>query len=112
MSAAKPDEMYPPTHLGIPIPCTLRSALSGVQPKVLARVEDKAALGVDDYIVKAWEENYPQLALNEYWCMRVVQAAGIPVPEFYLSKDERLFIMKRFDLIASGQALGFEDLCV
>ncbi|WP_404418483.1 type II toxin-antitoxin system HipA family toxin [Marinospirillum sp.] len=90
----------------------LQSALSGVQPKVLARVEDKAALSLDDYIVKAWGEDYPQLALNEYWCMRVVQAAGIPVPDFYRSDDDRLFIMKRFDLKASGEALGFEDFCV
>lgn len=90
----------------------LRSVLSGVQPKVLARVVDKAGLGVDDYIVKAWGEDYPQLALNEYWCMRVVQAAGIAVPNFYLSEDERLFIMKRFDLSDSGMAMGFEDFCV
>lgn len=90
----------------------LRSALSGVQPKVLAQVENKAAVRLDDYIVKAWGEDYPQLALNEYWCMRVVQAAGIPVPEFYLSEDDSLFIMKRFDLTDQGQALGFEDFCV
>ena len=90
----------------------LQSALSGVQPKVLARVENKATLSLDDYIVKAWGEDYPQLALNEYWCMRVVQAAGIPVPDFYRSADDRLFIMQRFDLKASGDTLGFEDFCV
>ena len=32
----------------------LVSPLSGVQPKVLAQVENKATLKLDDYIVKAW----------------------------------------------------------
>lgn len=89
----------------------LQSAVSGVQPKVLARVQDKATLQLEDYIVKTWGDDYPQLALNEYWCMKVVEAANIPVPEFYLSDDARFFIMKRFDIIQS-RYLGFEDMCV
>lgn len=90
----------------------LRSALSGVQPKVLAQVENKATLELDDYIVKAWGPEYPELALNEYCCMLAAQHAGIPVPEFYLSDDDQLFIMKRFDWVESSPAFGFEDLCV
>lgn len=90
----------------------LRSALSGVQPKVLATLENKATLRLEDYIVKAWGPDYPELALNEYCCMLACQHAGIPVPEFYLSDDESLFIMKRFDLKDGGEALGFEDMCV
>lgn len=90
----------------------LHSPISGVQPKVLAPVLNKATLKLEQYIVKAWGDEYPQLALNEYWCMRVAQAAGIPVPEFYLSEDKALFIMKRFDLTHDGKALGFEDFCV
>ncbi|MGO3229017.1 MAG: type II toxin-antitoxin system HipA family toxin [Oceanisphaera sp.] len=90
----------------------LHSPVSGVQPKVLAQIQDKATLRMEDYIVKAWGPDYPQLALNEYWCMRVLKAAGITVPEFYLSDDDALFIMKRFDFTSSGQWLGFEDMCV
>ena len=90
----------------------LRSALSGVQPKVLAQLENKATLRLNDFIVKAWGPDYPALALNEYCCMMACQYAGIPVPEFYLSDDESLFIMKRFDLNDEGNALGFEDMCV
>ncbi|SNB54934.1 serine/threonine-protein kinase HipA [Marinobacter sp. es.042] len=90
----------------------LRSALSGVQPKVLATLENKATLQLEDYIVKAWGPDYPELALNEYCCMLACQHAGIPVPEFYLSDDESLFTMKRFDLNDSGEARGFEDMCV
>ena len=89
-----------------------KSPLSGVQPKVLAQIENKATLKLDDYIVKAWGDDYPQLAINEYFCMMAVKLAGIAVPEFYLSDDDRFFIMKRFDIDDVGTALGFEDMCV
>ncbi len=88
------------------------SALSGVQPKVLASVENKATLKYDDYIIKSWGEDYQELALNEYFCMKVVQEAGVLVPEFFISKDDKLFIMKRFDILDDGKVLGFEDMCV
>ena len=90
----------------------LHSALSGVQPKVMAQIENKATLRLDDYIVKAWGVDYPQLALNEYFCMLAVKFAGVAVPEFYLSDDDALFVMKRFDVLEDGATLGFEDMCV
>lgn len=90
----------------------LNSALSGVQPKVLATVEDKATLKFEDYIVKSWGDEYPHLALNEYYCMQAVKLAGIATPQFYISDDSKLFIMKRFDIKADGSYLGFEDMCV
>jgi serine/threonine-protein kinase HipA len=90
----------------------LSSPLSGVQPKVLATVEDKATLAYEDIIVKTWGDDYPELALNEYLCMSAVRLAGIVVPEFFLSDDERLFMMRRFDRNADGTGLGFEDMCV
>lgn len=89
----------------------LHSALSGVQPKVLATIEDKATLRCDDYIVKSWGDEYKELALNEYYCMKIVQGAGVEVPEFYISDDEKLFIMKRFDKV-EDKYIGFEDMCV
>lgn len=67
----------------------LNSALSGVQPKVLASIEDKATLKYNDYIVKSWGDEYPQLALNEYYCMKLVKYANINVAEFYISDDDR-----------------------
>ena len=90
----------------------LNSPLSGVQPKVLAKVRDKVTLPLQEYIVKSWGDEYPHLALNEFYCMKVVQKAGIEVPEFYLSDDNKLFIMKRFDIKDDGSYLGFEDMCV
>jgi serine/threonine-protein kinase HipA len=90
----------------------LKTALSGVQPKVLVQIENKATLKLDDYIVKAWGPDYPHLALNEFFCMSVLKEAGVAVPEFYLSDDEALFVMKRFDISKEGVRLGFEDMCV
>jgi len=90
----------------------LSSALSGVQPKILATIENKATLQLEDYIVKSWGEEYPELAINEYYSMLVVKHAGVDVPEFYLSSDDKLFIMKRFDIQDNGVKLGFEDMCV
>ena len=90
----------------------LTSPISGVQPKVLAKIQDKATLKLEQYIVKSWGEDYPNLALNEYICMSIVKKANIPVPEFYISDDKKLFIMKRFDIKEDGSYLGFEDMCV
>lgn len=90
----------------------LNSPISGVQPKVLVQIENKATLKLEDYIVKSWGEEYPELALNEYLSMRVVQKANICVPEFYLSQDRKLFVMKRFDIKEDNTYLGFEDMCV
>lgn len=89
----------------------LNSALSGVQPKVLATIENKATLKIDDYIVKSWGDDYKELALNEYYCMKIVKLSNIEVPEFYISDDEKLFIMKRFDKVEDIY-IGFEDMCV
>ena len=90
----------------------LTSSLSGVQPKVIASIKNKATLKYDDYIVKSWGDEYPQLALNEYYCMNIIKYANIDVPEYYISSDNKLFIMKRFDILENGLKLGFEDMCV
>ncbi len=90
----------------------LQSALSGVQPKVLAKVEDKATLRLDQYIIKSWGEDYPQLALNEYYCMEVARLAGVSVPHYFISDDDKLFILKRFDIADDGTSIGFEDMSV
>lgn len=89
----------------------LNSALSGVQPKVIATIKNKLTLKIDDYIVKSWGDEYKELALNEYYCMKILKLANISVPEFYISDDEKLFIMKRFDKL-DDRYIGFEDMCV
>jgi serine/threonine-protein kinase HipA len=90
----------------------LRSGISGVQPKVLIDLWDKATFRSSSYVVKAWGDDYPQLAANEYFCMTAACRSGLQTPEFHLSEDGRLFVMKRFDIGDDGKDLGFEDMCV
>jgi serine/threonine-protein kinase HipA len=72
----------------------------------------KGTLAAAGYIVKSWGSDYPQLAANEYFCMTAARLAGLPVPEFYLSDNGGLFVMRRFDLPSDGgPAWGFEDMC-
>lgn len=90
----------------------VRSGISGVQPKLLLTAQNKTTMKFEHYIVKSWEADYPQLALNEYFCMRAIKNANLPTPEFYLSDDLSMFIMKRFDVLENENYLGFEDMCV
>ncbi len=89
----------------------LQSGVSGVQPKVMLDATERGTAAVGGYIVKSWGDDYPQLAANEFFCMTAARRAGLPVPEFHLSGNGGLFVMKRFDLAAAGYSLGFEDMC-
>lgn len=94
------------------------AGISGVQPKVLIPDADlvqpagRATAQASDLIVKTGGVEYEYLSQNEYVCMLAAQRAGIEVPEFHLSDDGSLFIMRRFDLLEDGSKLGFEDLAV
>jgi len=91
----------------------LRSGISGVQPKVMLDATQRGTIASAGYIVKSWGTDYPQLAANEFFCMSAVKLAGLPVPEFYLSDNGGLFVMKRFDVNPiDNRPLGFEDMCV
>jgi serine/threonine-protein kinase HipA len=79
-----------------------------------------------DLIVKSGGREYPHLTENEFLCMDAARRAGIRVPNFWLSDDNGLFVMERFDLqcdlhadqqVDSGnlykaRQLGFEDMSV
>jgi len=90
----------------------IRSGVSGVQPKLLLSAQNKTTMKFEHYIVKSWQKEYPQLALNEYFCMRAIQNANLQTPEFYMSEDMSLFVTKRFDVKDDDTYLGFEDMCV
>lgn len=94
------------------------SGVSGVQPKVLvpdadtpAELSGRATALQPDLIVKSGGAEYPYLAINEFLCMDTARRAGLDVPDFWLSDDGGLFIVRRFDL-AEGRRLGFEDMAV
>ncbi|MCJ8205695.1 type II toxin-antitoxin system HipA family toxin [Pseudomonas sp. RGM2987] len=93
------------------------SGVSGVQPKVLVRdsatTVDRLTHRGSTHLIKAFRsDEFPELAANEFFCMRAALHAGLEVPEFELSDHGKFLIVKRFDLLADGRYLGFEDFCV
>lgn len=95
------------------------SGVSGVQPKVLVRDAGDQAADIGrithrgaTHLLKTFNgEDFPQLAANEFFCMRAALHAGLAVPEFQLSRQGKLLVVKRFDVSDKGY-LGFEDMCV
>ncbi|MFU2326707.1 type II toxin-antitoxin system HipA family toxin [Pseudomonas sp. NFX98] len=92
------------------------SGVSGVQPKVLIRDSastiDRPSHRRATHLVKTFHpEQYPELAANEYFCMRAALHSGLEVPKFELSEHGKFLIVERFDLNDKGY-LGFEDFCV
>lgn len=93
----------------------LRAGISGVQPKVLVPEQTEAQARkvtsrTPDLIIKSGREELPGLAINEFLCMSMAKEVGLPVPEFYLSDNMKLFVMRRFDRDDQLNALGFEDM--
>lgn len=101
------------------------SGISGVQPKVLIRDEKAFAKTSGPmgrfsqshrgatHIVKFWEPNeFPQMAANEYFCLKVAEKCGLEVPNFRLAKGAGALVIDRFDLRSDGTYRGFEDFCV
>lgn len=89
------------------------SAISGVQPKVLATLKDKIKLDTKEYIVKSYGEEFPYLCENEYFCMQTARGAGLITPNLYLSDNKKLLIVERFtNDEKDGKRVGFEEACV
>lgn len=96
------------------------SGVSGVQPKVLIRDEGAHAAPLADrtsfkgatHIVKLWEPEFPELAANEYFCLRAAERCGLKVPRFRLAEDAGALVVDRFDLRPDGSYRGFEDFAV
>jgi serine/threonine-protein kinase HipA len=97
------------------------SGISGVQPKILVRDEDDLAIATKGertsfrgatHIVKFWEGEYPELATNEYFCLRAARRCGLEVPRFRLAEDGGALVIDRFDLKPDGTWRGFEDFAV
>lgn len=100
------------------------SGVSGVQPKVLVRAGDarsdtngpaldRATHRGATHIVKSFDvREYPELAANEYFCLRAATLAGLPTVRAQLSENRRVLVVGRFDLQDDGSYLGCEDFCV
>lgn len=88
-----------------------RNAISGVQPKTLALLKDKESLFSKEYIIKTWGDEYPQLALNEYFCLKAIEKTGVEIPNIQLSKNNKFLLVERFNYDkVSDTFLGFEEL--
>lgn len=92
------------------------SGVAGVQPKIMFRGDDDARKSQSfrsaTHIVKFWEPaEYPELAANEYFCLRAAKELGLSVPDFALSDDGAALVVQRFDVV-DGASLGFEDFAV
>ena len=93
------------------------SGVSGIQPKVLVRAEEpdlsRASHRGATHIVKSFDpREYPELAANEYFCLRAAHHAGLPSPHARLSDNRRVLVVPRFDRHTDGTYLGCEDFCV
>ena len=86
-----------------------KNAISGVQPKTVALLKEKETLRVKEYIIKAWGEEYPNLAENEYFCLKACEKAGIKIPKIKLSKNRRFLIVENF-IFEGNETLGFEEV--
>ena len=101
------------------------SGISGVQPKILVR-DENASVALEaskprlspsyrgaTHIVKFWEPNeFPQLAANEYFCLKVAERCGLELPRYRLAEDAMALVIDRFDLRGDGTYRGFEDFAV
>ena len=60
------------------------------------------------HIVKAANRRFEQLSENEYYCLRLAEAAGLSVPECYLDTigDQPLFVIERFDRMCFPKMIG------
>src|SRR5580658_1063632 len=101
------------------------SGISGVQPKFLLRDETALKSGAREnrvlspsfrgatHIVKFWEASeYPQLAANEFFCLKAAERSGLRVPVHRITADGSALVLDRFDLRPDGTYRGFEDFCV
>jgi serine/threonine-protein kinase HipA len=93
------------------------SGISGMQPKVLVRAEEPDLPRITHrgatHIVKSFDSReYPELAANEYFCLRAAQLSGLPTARARLAENRRVLVIDRFDRRDDGNYLGCEDFCV
>lgn len=82
----------------------LRLSLAGVQDKAaVCLVENQIALAENGcpttHIIKPSSPYFSQIAENEYFCLRIAKALGLPVPDIQLRriKDITFLLIERYD---------------
>ena len=82
-----------------------RLSVAGVQDKLNIFINEQGKLGFGDgtlcstHILKFEKHNCPNLVLNEYFCMKLSKAAGLPTAEVQFTRFEQYpaLIVERFD---------------
>ena len=88
-----------------------KNAISGIQPKSFAILEDKESLISKEYIIKTWADEYPQLALNEYFCLKAILKTDVKIPNIKVSKNGKFLLVERFNYDKQTDSfLGFEEI--
>ena len=87
-----------------------KNAISGVQPKTIALLKEKEKLDTKEYIIKTWGDEYQDLALNEYFCLKAVQKAGVKTANVKLSQNNRFLLVEKFTIKSDGTFYGFEEI--
>lgn len=87
-----------------------KNAISGVQPKTVAILREKEKLESKEYIIKTWGEEYQDLALNEYFCLKTVEKSGLKIANIKLSKNNKFLIVEKFTPRSDGSFYGFEEI--
>ena len=80
-----------------------KNAISGIQPKSLAILEDKESLISKEYIIKTWADEYPQLALNEYFCLKAILKTDVKIPNIKVSKNGKFLLVERFNYYSTDK---------
>lgn len=90
-----------------------KNAISGVQPKTTALIKDKESLTTKEYIIKAWGNEYPYLAENEYYCLKAVEKTNVKIPNIQLSNHNNFLLVERFNYNSIQDTYyGFEEILV
>ena len=74
-------------------------SLAGAQSKMGLYADRSSAAST--HIVKAANRRFEQLSENEYYCLRLAEAAGLSVPKCFLDtiEEQPLFVIERFDRV-------------
>lgn len=88
-----------------------KNSVGGVHPKTIALVKSNESITEKEYILKTWGEEYDQLALNEYFCLKAVEKTGVPIPKTILSSKNKFLLVERFNFDRkNNRYFGFEEI--
>lgn len=88
------------------------AGVAGVQPKIQIADAERFTLQGPTHILKTFDpRTHPGLAANEMLCMEIAKEAGMETAKVELSYDGAWLAIERFDLMADGGYMGFEDFC-